>query len=611
VIHVQIIDHYLRVLRSNPAFETKVEIELSLEQVSKTLFCTPRNSKLILKKMVDLNLIIWTPGRGRGNRSRIQFKLDPLDVVFGQAKEYVQKGEIRSAILIVEKYDAVIPFLAEKFQLWFRSQFGHHVESKEERAIDILRIPLKNNLLSLDPMQTVIRTESHLVKQVCDTLVRYDNRTNQIDPHLAYYWETNEAGDEWTFYLRKGVFFHNGEYLTAKDVLFTFKRLQMKDTASPYRWLVEEINEMIVLNNHTVKMKLKSPNYLFLHFCSSEHLSILPKDYCEQLGNDFEKFLVGTGPFKIIRNDGSKFVLEAFESYFLERAHLDRIELWIIPNNESHIELIDESNYMIQYVAPPFSSKKTSSFRDWNWTSKLEWSVQYITLNMKKKGPLQNPNFRKFLLKILARNEMIEELKGLRQVVAHRFLPVNEDIIPVLDEQKGDQSNCFNGETLLVHTFNDYDHIEDCEWMKERLSNYGIKLEVKYLPTLELLDPLSMEKADILHDSATVDENYYLSFIDMLISSNSFMHNHFDRKVLTHIKKEISHVCQVKTDEERRSILHNLENYLLNELAFLPLYRNEAQLVSHPDLHGISVNSQGWVDYRKLWFKKTIHEKKE
>ncbi len=604
---MQMIDHYLRIFSSDTNFQTQVTIELSLEEISNILFCTTRNSKLILKKMEELNLITWIPGRGRGNRSRIQFHLEPLDIVFGHAKEYVQTGEIRSAIQLVEKYDQVIPFLTEKFQLWFRSQFGYHVESNEDKVMDVLRIPQRNLILSLDPVHTFLRTENHLIKQVCDTLVRYDDRTKQIEPHLAYHWEMNEEGDEWIFYLRKGVFFHNGVHLTAKDVVFTYNRLLEKNTTSPYYWLVEELNELIIINKHTIKMKLNTPNYLFLHYCSSEHLSILPKEYCEQLGNDIENMLVGTGPFKILRNDASMFVLEAFESYFLERAHLDRIELWIIPTSESEIEFIDEEDYMIQYANPTLNN----NYQNWNLTSKLEWSVQYITFNMKKKGPLQNQDFRKGLIKILDRNEMVEELKGFRQVVANRMLPGNEDSLYSREKDEEDYLDLFKGQSLLLHTFEDYDHIEDCEWMKERLLKYGIILEVKYLPTLDLLDPNLMEKADILHDSATVEENYSLSFIDMLLSGNSFMNAHFGHEIVSYINKEISAVCQVKTDEERRAIFNNLEDFLIKEYAFLPLYRNEAQLISHPDLQGIQVNSQGWVDYRKLWFKQSILEKKE
>lgn len=47
---------------------------ITIQNISETLFCTERNSKLIIKKLEDLHWIMWFPGRGRGNRSKLSFE---------------------------------------------------------------------------------------------------------------------------------------------------------------------------------------------------------------------------------------------------------------------------------------------------------------------------------------------------------------------------------------------------------------------------------------------------------------------------------------------------------------------------------------------------------
>lgn len=64
-----------------------------------------------------------------------------------------------------------------------------------------------------------------------DTLVKYDYQTNEVKPSLASYWAANEDATVWTFDLRYGVKFTNGETLNANDVVASFQTLW--DASSP------------------------------------------------------------------------------------------------------------------------------------------------------------------------------------------------------------------------------------------------------------------------------------------------------------------------------------------------------------------------------------------
>lgn len=68
------------------------QLEITVQNISETLFCTERNSKLIIKKLEELHWIAWFPGRGRGNRSKLIFKKHPAPLILDRGKEITKKG---------------------------------------------------------------------------------------------------------------------------------------------------------------------------------------------------------------------------------------------------------------------------------------------------------------------------------------------------------------------------------------------------------------------------------------------------------------------------------------------------------------------------------------
>ncbi len=66
-------------------------LEVTVQNISETLFCTERNSKLIIKKLDELNWIKWFPGRGRGNRSKLIFQKHPMSLILDRGKRNNEK----------------------------------------------------------------------------------------------------------------------------------------------------------------------------------------------------------------------------------------------------------------------------------------------------------------------------------------------------------------------------------------------------------------------------------------------------------------------------------------------------------------------------------------
>jgi peptide/nickel transport system substrate-binding protein len=74
--------------------------------------------------------------------------------------------------------------------------------------------------------------EDVVLKPWGENLLTRDPKTGELAPMLAERWKVADGGRTWTFYLRKGVRFHNGTELTAEDVKFTFASIAKEGSAS-------------------------------------------------------------------------------------------------------------------------------------------------------------------------------------------------------------------------------------------------------------------------------------------------------------------------------------------------------------------------------------------
>lgn len=576
------IDHYIRLLTVLPSATIGKAIPIALEQVAEALCCTNRNANLILKKAQDLNWLTWVPGRGRGNRSVLTLQVELSQLLFGLACEAVRRGDINGANALVAEYAPRAAGVQERFYIWLNSQFGPRVESQGARQVDTLRMHYHRPLLQLDPAYVYLRSECHMVKQVFDCLVRFDARTGRIEPQLAYHWEADAKARVWMFYLRKGTLFHHGRALTAHDVRYTLERLRDAEVGSPYRYLAEGVQDLRVQDDQTLKVTLRAGNHLFLHMLSDVHLSILPQDYAEEMGEAFARMPVGTGPFRVVRNDESMLVVEAFEPYFRERALIDRIEMWIVPGYAA-------DRYDLTYDGTPGE--------DWNRTARIEWGFQHLTFNLAKPGPMQCQELRDAIHQILNRKKMISDLGGTRCEPAGGFLPES-----AWEEGSGAVEVAYTGAPLRLFTFPDEDHIEDAAWIQEQCGRHGIPVEVEYVPVKELVKIERIREADMILDGGTFDENVELSFLDLLLSEHSFVKNHLGGD--SWVQQQIAAMLQNPCQKERLCVLREIDRYLTEHRAHLPLYRNQTRLLSHPELQGIEMNAHGWIDFRYVWFKR-------
>lgn len=147
----------------------------------------------------------------------------------------------------------------------------------------------------------------------------FRNREGEAEPAIAESWEFNDDATAVTIHVRKGVLFHNGEELTAKDVAYSLERLEDPEFPGQAVASAEEVESVEVLDDYTVKVSFPEPNPFYMHN-SSAFTPIVPAS-AEQIG--YEEFgsspetAIGTGPYKVVSWERDKeLVLEAFDDYW-------------------------------------------------------------------------------------------------------------------------------------------------------------------------------------------------------------------------------------------------------------------------------------------------------
>ncbi|MED2016228.1 ABC transporter substrate-binding protein [Bacillus wiedmannii] len=574
-----ILDQYIELWIAYGKREKEGEqLEITVQNISETLFCTERNSKLIIKKLEELRWITWFPGRGRGNRSKLIFQKQPMTLILEKGKELTKKGDVKSGISFVERYSSQFPSIKKEYEAWVDSIFGHQIERTPEGRKDVLRLQVQMNLdIALDPVYATMRSECHMVKHIFDTLVYVNEETNCIEPRLAFHWQYNDADKVWTFYLRKAIYLHNGKRLTAHDVIHSLNRF-MKTENNPHAWMLQHVESVRAVDECVVEIQLHAENRMFLHMLSAEQCSIVHED---ETGN-----FIGTGPFTLREKNAYLFVLEAHDLYYRERPFLDRIELLNVEQSVNTYDVLVKA----QYKDKEKHNKEIS---------RLESNVTYVTCNLVKEGPIQDELLRKALHQIIHGDKIVQELGEERGEVAKKLILANESIVEIEEDIESlIKRSKYHNEVLQLYTFTGRDHVEDAQWIQKECAKYGIYVENNFLEIEDLLEMSTIQKADMMHDSATISERIEDSLLYMYLTKNSFIHGQssmdFHKTLFPYFKKE-----QL---ENRVTLLRDIEDTLLRHIHIIPLYRNKQQVTSHEKVQNIMINSQGWIDFYEIWF---------
>lgn len=218
-------------------------------------------------------------------------------------------------------------------------------------------------------------------------LVKYDKDLN-LTGDLASKWEISKDNKSITFYLKKGVKWHDGVEFTAEDVKFTYEFMISDDTPTSYDGDFRKIKDFQVIDNYTVKVTYDKP---YAPALNSWGMWIMPSHLLKNTSatkSTLQRKPIGTGPYILDEWDtGKSITLKAFDDYFEGKPKIERIIFRIIPDQATQFMELLNGSIDIMGLNPMQAAKQTSNSRyinQYNTYSYLDSAYTYVGYNLRK-----------------------------------------------------------------------------------------------------------------------------------------------------------------------------------------------------------------------------------
>lgn len=282
-----------------------------------------------------------------------------------------------------------------------------------------LVIAIEANPTNLDPRKATDVASARVIQLVYSGLLKKDPQSNLV-PDLALGFE--QPDDEtYIFHLRQGVVFHDGSPLTARDVKYTFESILDPAFASPRRGSFEQLAQISVLDDYTIRLALKKP---FAPFLVNMTLGIVPEHLAKISGKNLSRQPIGSGPFKLIDwQPDEKLEFAAFKQYFAGQPKLEHITYKIVPEDSVRLlELEKGSVHLIQNSIPADLLPRLKNNPQLKVITSPGTTYAYIGFNMQD-TVLKIKQVRQALALAIDRQAIIEHLLGGLATPASSLLP--------------------------------------------------------------------------------------------------------------------------------------------------------------------------------------------
>jgi peptide/nickel transport system substrate-binding protein len=299
-----------------------------------------------------------------------------------------------------------------------------------------------------------------VITQLFETLVFLKPGTTETAPGLATEWQPNEDGTVWTFTIREGVTFHDGEPLNAEAVCANFDRWYnfkgpLQNPSASYYWQVvfggfatqdnpdapaESLYESCEASDEmTAVITLTKPSATFIPALAQQAFSIAsPKALTEfkadegtvdadgvfqPTGTFGTEHPVGTGPFQFGSwTRGDRLEITRYDDYWGEPAKLDSVIFRPIADNAARLQALQTGEIQGYDLVEPQDIPTIESDENLQILDRDPFNVAYVGINQAIK-PMDDPEVRKAVAYGLNRQEVVDSFYAGRGEVATQFMP--------------------------------------------------------------------------------------------------------------------------------------------------------------------------------------------
>ncbi|GAA6493174.1 oligopeptide ABC transporter substrate-binding protein Opp1A [Candidatus Bariatricus faecipullorum] len=487
----------------------------------------------------------------------------------------------------------------------------------------VFRYSTRTEPTTLDPTKGNCIPDNEIQHAITEGLVR--NTGGEVTEGVAESWEVSEDGLTYTFHLRDDAKWSDGEPITAQDFVYSWQRLLNPETAAPYAFIGEYIKNGLAVetgemnpselavsapDDQTFVVTLEHPTAYFLSLIgSSGQFAPLRQDVVEEYGTDFAadaESNVYSGPYVLTSSENQEWVFEPNENYWnADAINLDQVVLTYVSNQDTALAMYEDGE--LDYVEIPSASADTYEGQDNIFRN---GNVDYFYFNLDCGNPaMANTNFRLALnyaldrntYNTLVNNDLFAPSTGLAfsgLADADSTWSENSDLqgypldgdtdqaVEYLNTALSELGMSSASDITVTITTTDSDSAKkQAEVVQEMWTTaLGINVEINQVTYAEMLTRQGNGDFEIGWGGWGADYDDAYSYLELFKSDSAYNYSNYANEEVD----ALLNASQTETDAAARSeMLHQVEQILVDEAAFLPQAEREIHYLIDDDVQGV------------------------
>lgn len=481
--------------------------------------------------------------------------------------------------------------------------------------------------VSLDPAHISESEGFRIGVMVFDGLVDYDPKTLEVKPELAESWEVNDDATVWTFKIRKGVKFHNGQEVKAIDFKKCWERACAKDTQSEVAYILApikgydemqegkatELSGVKALDDYTLEVTLKYPFGEFLQTLGHPVASVYPVEEAEKAVKEKQVWEtpIGTGPYKFVSwKHKQEVVLERNNDYWGDKPYLDKIVFKVIEDeNTAFLEYKAGNLHECGVPTGQIKATKADPTLGTQYIEGPELALYYYGMNMEKGIFAKDKNLRLAFEYGTNRQAIVDTVMEGLPTPATGIVPKG---IPGYREGQSpytydpDKAKEFWNKsskpakiTLWYNTSEGHQKI--AEAAQAGYKEIGISVELTNLEWGTYLDKVMKGECELFRMGWIADYPSMDNFLYPLFHSSEKGNNNMTFYSNPEVDRILEQARSETDDTKRHELYAQAEKIILDDAPIVPIYFYSFARVVQPNVKNYIYSAMGLVPYNKIW----------
>lgn len=392
-----------------------------------------------------------------------------------------------------------------------------------------VRVALGSEPDNLDPMLSAATDTASVMMNVFEGLLGF-NQKGEFVPAIAESYTVSPDELTYTFTIKQGIHFHDGQECTADDVKYTYEKLAGLDGTEPLNsTLSAELALVECPDPYTVVLTLNTKDAGFL---SKAIISIEEKDYAENSTHP-----IGTGPYKFVEYvEGQKIVLEKNDGYTTSADRMpsvDRVEFMIMTDENAKLMALKSGSLDIAGIN---SNNISALGSDFDIVQGPQNMVQVFALNNQVE-PLDDLKVRQAISYAIDKDEIINAVVNGDGTRVESFLSPSMPLY-YNDEVQGHDTDIEKAKSLLAEAgyadgfdlnvkvpSNYQTHVDTAQVIKDQLGKIGVNVNIELVEWAQWLEGVYTNReyeATIIGHSGKLDPQDFLNRFDTGYARNYF-----------------------------------------------------------------------------------------